>query len=398
MNAMKKGNSPQTDLIHGGQIRSAFDETSEALYLTSGFIYPDAETAAAAFADENEHYIYSRYSNPTVAMFEEKARLLENAEAARATASGMAAVFATMMCRLTDGDEVVAAKALFGSCDFIVRNILPRYGIKVRRVDGGDLGQWRDAITTKTKMVFFETPANPTLELVDISEVAKLAHSKGAEVLVDNVFATPVLQKPLKHGADIVVYSATKHIDGQGRTLGGLILGSEQFCKEILLPFIRNTGPSLSPFNAWVLLKGMETLDMRVKAQCQMAEALAEFLNDHPKVEAVFYPTLENSPVYKGEIYKKQMSGGGSLVTFTLRESGRKGVFKFINHLKLLKISNNLGDSRSLVTHPASTTHYRMGGDARAEMGVGESMVRISCGLEGIADIVNDVEQALEGC
>ena len=383
----------QTTLIHGGQLRSHFDETSEALYLTSGFVYANAETAADAFADKNQHYIYSRYSNPTVTMFEEKARLLEGAAAAQATASGMAAVFASMMCQLRAGDKVVAAKALFGSCDFIVRNILPKYGIEVGRVDGANLRQWRRAITPKTKLVFFETPANPTLELIDIGEVAKLAHDQKAVVVVDNVFATPILQKPFKHGADIVVYSATKHIDGQGRTLGGLIFGSKEFCKETLLPFIRNTGPSLSPFNAWVLLKGMETLAIRVAAQCERAQALVELLKSHPKVERVFYPALDDNP--QAAIYEKQMGGGGSIVTFTLKDCGRAQVFEFINRLRLLKISNNLGDSRSLVTHPATTTHHRLGEAARLEMGVGENMVRVSLGLEETRDILDDVSRSL---
>ena len=383
----------QTTLIHGGQLRSHFDETSEALYLTSGFVYANAETAADAFADKNQHYIYSRYSNPTVTMFEEKARLLEGAAAAQATASGMAAVFASMMCQLRAGDKVVAAKALFGSCDFIVRNILPKYGIEVGRVDGADLRQWRRAITPKTKLVFFETPANPTLELIDIGEVAKLAHDQKVVVVVDNVFATPILQKPFKHGADIVVYSATKHIDGQGRTLGGLIFGSKEFCKETLLPFIRNTGPSLSPFNAWVLLKGMETLAIRMAAQCERAQALVELLKSHPKVERVFYPALDDNP--QAAIYEKQMEGGGSIVTFTLKDCGRAQVFEFINRLRLLKISNNLGDSRSLVTHPATTTHHRLGEAARLEMGVGENMVRVSLGLEETRDILDDVSRSL---
>lgn len=398
-----KDDNPQTELIHGGQLRSGFDETSEALYLTSGFVYPNAETAADAFADKNDHYIYSRYSNPTVTMFEEKARLLEGAAAAQATASGMAAVFAAMMCQLQVGDKVVAAKALFGSCDFIVRNILPKYGIGVERVDGNDLNQWEKAITAETKLVFFETPSNPTLGLIDIAAVARLAHAKGAAVLVDNVFATAILQKPLAHGADIVIYSATKHIDGQGRTLGGLILGSEQFCKQTLLPFIRNTGPSLSPFNAWVLLKGMETLKLRLEAQCRNAAALTEFLASRSEVEKVYYPSLKGNP--QRDIYKKQMGGGGSIVTFTLgdsakgsaRDSGPKRAFEFINRLRLIKVSNNFGDSRSLVTHPATTTHHRIGAEVRREMGIGDNMVRISLGLEESGDILDDVALGLGG-
>ena len=383
-----KSKTPQTLLIHSGQVRSPFEETSEALYLTSGFVYPNAKTAADAFADRNEHYIYSRYANPTVKMFETKAATLEQAPDCIATASGMAAVFAAMMCQLKSGDEVVASDALFGSCDHIIRNILPQYGILVKRVAGGDLTQWQKAITTKTKLVFFETPANPTLDLVDIQAVSDIAHNKGAKVLVDNVFATSIFQKPMQLGADIVIYSATKHIDGQGRALGGLVLGSVEFCRKVLLPFIRNTGPSLSPFNAWVLLKGMETLKLRVEKQSETAQAVVEFLQQSPKIAKVFYPTLH-------PLYKKQMTGGGTVVSFTLKNNTTKNAFKFIDALELIKISNNLGDSRSLVTHPATTTHHRLGAEGRKQMGITDGMVRISVGLEEISDILDDISRAL---
>ena len=396
MDAKRPGSStrwrPQTRLVRGGLARSEFGETAEAIYLTSGYVYDDAEQAEARFKNLDPGFIYSRYTNPTVAMFEERMCLLEGTAAARAVASGMAAVNAALMCQVKAGDHVVASRALFGSCRYIIEELLPRYGVSITLVDGPDLAQWRAALKPGTRCVFIETPANPTLELIDIKAVAELAHAAGARFIVDNVFATPVLQKPIPLGADIVIYSATKHIDGQGRCLGGVVLGDEKFINDELFPYLKHTGPSLSPFNAWVMLKGLETLELRVRQHCANAALVADFLAAHPAVTRLLYPGRADFP--QAALARKQMSGGGSLVTFELR--GDKGrAFRFLNALALIDISNNLGDAKSLITHPATTTHQRLTPEARAQLGITDSMVRLSVGLEDPADITEDLDQAL---
>jgi O-succinylhomoserine sulfhydrylase len=389
---MTDGYNP-TDLIRGGLERSGWDETSEALILTSGFVYPSAEAAEAAFAGEHERYIYSRYGNPTVAMFQERLRLIEGAEACYATASGMSAVFTSLIALLESGDAVVAAKGLFGSCFVILDELLPRWGIRTTFVDGDDLDAWEKALSDGAKVVFFESPSNPMQGLVDITAVSDLAHQAGATVVVDNVFATPILQKPLDLGADVVVYSTTKHIDGQGRTLGGAILGTEQYIVEDVQPFIRHTGPALSPFNAWVLTKSLETLPLRVNAEVASALALAEALEELDGVERVWYPYLASHPQH--DLARSQMASGGTVVTFSVR-GGKDAAFRLLNALEVIDISNNLGDSKSLVTHPASTTHRRLGPDVRADMGITDGVVRVSVGLESIDDLISDVTQAVE--
>lgn len=382
----------QTQLVRGGLARSGFDETAEALYLTSGFVYRSAEEAEAAFKGDSDRFIYSRYGNPTVMMFEERLRALEGAESCRATASGMAAVFASLLCQLKAGDRVVSARALFGSCHVIVAEILPRLGIETRLVDGTDLGAWEAALAPGAAAVFMETPSNPLLEIIDIPAVAELAHRAGASVIVDNVFASPVLQRPLELGADIVVYSATKHIDGQGRCLGGAVLGSRAFVDDKLVPLMRHTGPSLSPFNAWVMLKGLETLELRVAQHCKSALEVARFLERQAGVTRVLYPGLESHP--QAALGARQMTGHGSLLSFEL-EGGKSRAFRFLNALRLIDISNNLGDSKSLITHPATTTHHRIGAAARAELGIADGMLRISVGLEDPEDIKEDLAAAL---
>lgn len=382
----------QTQLVRGGLARSGFDETAEALYLTSGFVYRSAEEAEAAFKGDSDRFIYSRYGNPTVTMFEERLRALEGAESCRATASGMAAVFASLLCQLKAGDRVVSARALFGSCHVIIAEILPRLGIETRLVDGTDLGAWEAALAPGAAAVFMETPSNPLLEIIDIPAVAELAHRAGASVIVDNVFASPVLQRPLELGADIVVYSATKHIDGQGRCLGGAVLGSRAFVDDKLVPLMRHTGPSLSPFNAWVMLKGLETLELRVAQHCKSALEVARFLERQAGVTRVLYPGLESHP--QAALGARQMTGHGSLLSFEL-EGGKSRAFRFLNALRLIDISNNLGDSKSLITHPATTTHHRIGAAARAELGITDGMLRISIGLEDPEDIKEDLAAAL---
>jgi O-succinylhomoserine sulfhydrylase len=382
----------QTRLVRGGTARSAFGETSEAIFMTSGYVYDTAEQAEAAFKGDLERFVYSRYANPTVAMFEERLRLLEGAEACRATASGMAAVFAALMCQLEAGDRVVAARALFGSCHYIIAEILPRFGIEVALIDGTDPGAWRDALAPGAACVFLETPSNPTLEIIDLAAVAELAHQAGAQVIVDNVFATPLLQRPLALGADVVVYSATKHIDGQGRCLGGAILGSEAFVKDRLVPFMRHTGPSISPFNAWLLLKGLETLEPRVARHCANAKAVAAFLEDQPGIRQTLYPGLPSHP--QADLARRQMDDNGSLVAFEV-DGGKVRAFRFLNALRLVDISNNLGDAKSLITHPATTTHQRLSPEARAELGIGEGLLRLSVGLEDAEDIKEDLARAL---
>lgn len=381
-----------TQLVRGGLSRSGFDETAEALYLTSGFVYGSAEEAEAAFAGEQSRYIYGRYGNPTVSMFEERLRLLEGAEACRGVASGMAAVYAALACWVSAGDRVVASRALFGSCHVILSEILPRMGVETELIDGTDLAEWERALASGAKAVFFETPSNPGLEIIDLAAVCELAHAAGALVIVDNIFASPILQKPMEFGADVVVYSATKHIDGQGRTLGGAILGTSEFVDGPLQQFLRHTGPSLSPFNAWVFVKGLETMRLRVEAMSRSAEELAIGLSEHPALDAVCYPTLDSHP--QADLARKQMSMGGTVLTINV-SGGKAPAFQALNRLELLDISNNLGDSKSLVTHPATTTHRRLSPEARVAVGIGDGMVRISVGLEDIDDLYDDLDQGL---
>lgn len=381
-----------TKLVHGGTLRSQFGETSEAIFLNSGYVYQSAEQAEARFKGEEEGYVYSRYANPTVSMFETRMCLLEGAEAARGTASGMAAVAASLLCHLKAGDHVVSARALFGSCRYIVEDLLPRYGIATTLIDGRDLGAWEGAMQPNTRAVFFETPTNPVLELVDIEAVAKIAHKAGALVVIDNVFATPLLQRPMPLGADIVVYSATKHIDGQGRCLGGVVLGTKEFIEEKLHNYLKHTGPSLSPFNAWVLLKGLETLPLRVERHGASAAAIADFLAERKEVARVLYPGRADHPQRK--IAKRQMAGGGPMVAFQVK-GGKREAFNVLNALELIKISNNLGDAKSLATHPATTTHQRLTPEARAELGIYDNSLRLSIGLEDVEDLQADLDAAL---
>ena len=381
-----------TRLVQEGILRSQFGETSEAVFLNSGYVYDSPEQAEARFKGEAEGYVYSRYANPTVSMFERRMCALEGADAARGTASGMAAVAASLLCFLKAGDHVVSGRALFGSCLYIVEDLLPRYGISSTLVDGRDLSAWEAAVRPNTKAFFFETPTNPTLELVDIEAVAKIAKGCGALTVVDNVFATPLGQRPIELGADIVVYSATKHIDGQGRCLGGVVLGPQDYIDETLHTFLKHTGPSLSPFNAWVLLKGLETLPLRVARQCESATRIADFLADRPEISRVYYPGRTDHPQY--DLAKKQMAFGGPMLTFEVGNK-KEDAFAFLNGLQLFTISNNLGDAKSLTTHPATTTHQRLTSEARAELGIFDNTVRISVGLEDLNDLVADLDHAL---
>ena len=381
-----------TRLVRGGTERSGFGETSEALFLTSGYCYQSAEVAEARFAGEADGYVYSRFGNPTVAMFERRMALLEGADAARATASGMAAVSAALLCQVHAGDHVVGARALFGSCRYVLDEILPQFGVEVTLVDGADLEQWQAALRPGTRCVFFETPANPTLELVDIAAVAEIAHAVGAQVIVDNVFATAVLQRPLEFGADVVVYSATKHIDGQGRCLGSAVVADAAFLEDLLQPFLRHTGPSMSPFNAWVLLKGLETLELRLERHCANAAEIAAYLGDHPAARRVLYPGRADHPQQK--LARAQMSAPGSIVVFEIAD-GKAGAFRFLNALRLIDISNNLGDAKSLITHPATTTHQRLGPEERARLGISDGMLRLSVGLEDTEDLKQDLAHAI---
>ncbi len=383
---------PQTKLVRGGTRRSEHGETSEALYMTSGYRYDSPEAAEARFLGEEQGFIYSRYANPTVAMFEERMALLEGAEAARATASGMAAVNAALISQLSAGDHVVASRALFGSCLYIVNDLLPRFGVSSTLVDGTDLDQWRAAVRPETKCFFLETPSNPTLEIIDLAAVAEIAKGAGACLVVDNVFATPILQHPLELGADVVVYSATKHIDGQGRCLGGVILASQEFCDGPLKDYLRHTGPCMSPFNAWTLLKGLETLDLRVRRHCDNALSVAEALCGNAAVETVIYPGLPAHPQHN--LALSQMGCGGPLVAFDIKD-GKAAAFQALNRLNMIDISNNLGDAKSLITHPATTTHQRLTPEERAHLGIGEGLVRLSVGLEDVRDIVDDLRSAL---
>jgi O-succinylhomoserine sulfhydrylase len=384
---------PETHLVHGGTLRSGFGETSEALFLTQGFVYASAEEAEGRFAGTVPGYQYTRFGNPTITMFEDRMALLEGADAARAFATGMAAVTAAVMSQLRAGDHIVAPKALFGSCRFIVEEFMPRYGVSSTLIDGTDLDQWRKAIQPNTKIGFLETPTNPTLEIVDIRAVADILHAAGAKLIVDNVFATPLFQKPLTLGADLVVYSATKHIDGQGRCLGGVVLGSKALIEKDIQTHLRQTGSSLSPFNAWVLLKGLETLSLRVEKQTSNAAKLADALAGHDRVARLIYPGRKDHP--QAEIIAQQMSGGSNLVAFEVK-GGKKAAFAFLNALKLVRISNNLGDAKSLITHPATTTHFRLTQAARDELGISDGLVRLSCGIEHAADLISDVERALD--
>jgi len=383
---------PATRLVHAGGSRTHFGETAEALFLTSGFVYESAEQAEATFRGEISRYQYSRFGNPTVAMLEERLAAIEGAEACRVTASGMAAVHAALVCGLQAGDRVVAARALFGSCHWIISTLLPRFGIATEFVDGADIASWRAALARPAALVLLETPSNPMLEVIDLSAVASLAHDAGAKVIVDNVFATPLLQRPLEWGADIVVYSCTKHIDGQGRVLGGAVLGARKWVEAVLQPYLRNTGPALSPFNAWLLLKGLETLPLRVAAGCRNAAALADFLAERPEIAQVWYPARADHP--QAALARAQMSDGGTIVTFALK-GGKGAAFAFMNALRLIRVSNNLGDAKSLVTHPATTTHFRLGADERARLGISDGVVRLSVGIEDAADLQDDLTRGL---
>ncbi|KJS09988.1 MAG: O-succinylhomoserine sulfhydrylase [Hoeflea sp. BRH_c9] len=385
---------PATQLVHGGTSRSGFGETSEAIYLTQGFVYDSSEAAEARFKGEDPGFIYSRYANPTTDMFEKRMCLMEGAEDARATASGMAAISAALLCQLRAGDHVVSARALFGSCRWVVETLLPKYGIESTLVDGRDLANFEAAIRPNTKVFFLESPTNPTLEVVDIAGVAKLANQIGAKLVVDNVFATPLLQKPLELGAHIVAYSATKHIDGQGRCLGGVILSDKDWIDEHLQDYFRHTGPSLSPFNAWTLLKGLETLPLRVRQQTESAGRIADFLADHPAVARVIYPGRADHP--QAEICARQMKGGSTLVAVDLK-GGKAAAFAMQNALEVIKISNNLGDTKSLITHPATTTHKNLSEEARGELGINPGMLRLSVGIEDIDDLIEDLDHALSG-
>ncbi len=384
--------SAATKLVQEGTLRSQFGETSEALFLNSGYVYDSAEEAEARFKGEADGYVYSRYANPTISMFEDRMRALEGAEAARGMASGMAAVAASLLCHLKAGDHVVSGRALFGSCLYIVDDLLPRYGIASTLVDGRDLAAWEAAVQPNTRAFFFETPTNPVLQLVDIEGVAKIAKHANALTIVDNVFATPLGQRPLELGADIVVYSATKHIDGQGRCLGGAVLGPKEFIEETLHTYLKHTGPSLSPFNAWVLLKGLETLPLRVARHCESAARVADLLAEHAAVRRVYYPGREDHPQHA--LAKKQMAFGGPMVAFEIGDA-KEDAFAVLNALELFSISNNLGDAKSLATHPATTTHQRLTPETREELGIYDNTIRLSVGLEDANDLEADIDQAL---
>jgi len=383
----------ETKLIREGLNRSQFGETSEPIYMTSSYVYDSPEQAEARFKGDEEGFIYSRYGNPTVQMFEDRLASIENADKCFATATGMAAVFASLMCQLEKGDKVVSSRALFGSIYQILTKILPKYGIETVLVNGTDLNEWESAIDDKTKAVFFETPSNPTLEIIDIKNVCSLAKKFGAKVIIDNVFATPILQHPFELGVDIVVYSGTKHIDGQGRALGGAIISDNEFYDKLLKPFMRHTGASMSPFNAWIMLKGLETLKLRVEAQSDNALKIANYYNDNPNIVNVIYPSESMHPQF--ELIKKQMEKGGTILTMVVK-GGKEEVFKIFNELDLIDISNNLGDTKSIITHPATTTHYSLGEEGRKEAGIPDGMIRLSVGLENVNDIINDIDNALK--
>ncbi|WP_274630128.1 O-succinylhomoserine sulfhydrylase [Arvimicrobium flavum] len=392
MSKIEKSWRPQTALVHGGTLRSEFGETSEAIYLTQGFVYDTAEAAEARFKGETQGFVYSRYANPTVDMFERRMCALEGAEEARAAGSGMAAVAMALLCSLKAGDHVIAARAMFGSCRWIIETLMPRYGIESTLVDGTDIANWEKAVRPNTKLFFLESPTNPTLEVIDIAAVAKIARAIDARLVVDNVFATPLQQKPLELGAHVVVYSATKHIDGQGRCLGGVVLSDKKWIDENLHDYFRHTGPSLSPFNAWTLLKGLETLPVRVKQQTESAARLADFLAEHKSIARLIYPGRPDHP--QADLIKRQMRGGSTLICLDV-EGGKAEAFRFVNGLKIVKISNNLGDAKSLITHPATTTHKNLTDEARAELGIGAGTLRLSVGLEDVDDLLEDLDAAL---
>ena len=383
----------ETKLIREGLNRSQFNETSEPIYMTSSYVYDSPEQAEARFKGDEDGFIYSRYGNPTVQMFEDRLASIENADKCFATATGMAAVFASLMCQLETGDKVVSSRALFGSCYQILTKILPKYGIETVLVNGTDLNEWEAAIDDKTKAVFFETPSNPTLEIIDIENVCSLAKKVGAKVIIDNVFATPILQHPFDFGVDVVVYSGTKHIDGQGRSLGGAIISDNELHDKLLKPFMRHTGASMSPFNAWIMLKGLETLKLRVDAQSDNALKIANYYNDNPNIVNVIYPSESTHPQF--ELIKKQMEKGGTILTMVVK-GGKEEVFKIFNELELIDISNNLGDTKSIITHPATTTHYSLGEDGRKEAGIPDGMIRLSVGLENVDDIISDIDNAMK--
>jgi O-succinylhomoserine sulfhydrylase len=391
---MTKEPKTRTKLVHGGTRRSQYNEVSEAIFLTQGFVYESAETAQARFLQAGpDEFIYARYGNPTVAMFEDRIAMLEGAEDAFATASGMAAVSGALMSMLRAGDHVVAARALFGSCLYVLEELLTRFGVEVSFVDGTDLGAWAAAIRGDTKLVFFETISNPTLEVVDIASVAALAHAVGAKVVVDNVFATPVFSCAIEQGADVVIYSATKHIDGQGRALGGVILGSRAHIREIVEPYMKHTGGAMSPFNAWVMLKGLETISLRVRAQARSARKIARALESNGKITRVIYPGLPSHPQHA--LVKQQMGKGGTIVAFEVA-GGEAGAFRFLNALEIILISNNLGDAKSIITHPATTTHQRLPDAQKAQLGISPGLVRLSVGIEDSADLIDDLHAALD--
>jgi O-succinylhomoserine sulfhydrylase len=385
--------NPQTAAVRAGLARSGFGETAEALYLSSGFTYSSAEEAVDSFTDEVDHYLYSRFHNPTVAMFEKRLAAIEGAEFCVATSSGMSAMFASIACMVSAGDHVVASASMFSSCHVVITEFLPKWGVTYELVKGNDPAAWAKALSKPTKVVFIETPSNPLLDIVDIAMVSDLAHKMGATVIVDNIMASPVLQKPLQLGADVVMYSATKHMDGQGRVLAGAILGSFSYIHEHLLPFVRHTGPSLSPFNAWVLVKSLETMEMRVRRMCENAQAIAEYLEKRPEIKTVRYPGLPSHPDHA--LAQRQMSGGGTTIGIEFAGSA-KDAFKVMNALRIIDISNNLGDSKTLITHPASTTHRRLSPDVQAEMGITPSVVRLSVGLEHVDDLIKDLDQAFK--
>ena len=383
----------RTKLVHSGIRRSQYGEVAEAIYLTQGFVYDSAEQAEARFIEAGaDEFIYARYGNPTVRMFEERIAALEGAEDAFATASGMAAVNAALFSVLKAGDHVVSARALFGSCLYILEEILPRFGVEVTFVDGTDLSQWAAAIRPDTRAVFLESLSNPTLEVIDIPSVADLAHKAGAMVIVDNVFATPVFSRAIPNGADVVVYSATKHIDGQGRALGGVLLGTREFIRKTAEPYLKHTGGSMSPFTAWIMLKGLETIDLRVRAQAEGALKLAKALDGDNRLSRVIYPGLPAHPQH--DLAMTQMGSGGTVLSLELA-GGKDAAFRFLNALRIVTISNNLGDAKSIVTHPATTTHQRLSEDQRAALGIGPGLVRLSVGIEDPDDLITDIRQAL---
>ncbi len=391
---MSKDWNIRTKLVHEGTRRSQYGEVSEAIFLTQGFVYPDAETAEARFVKTGEdEFIYARYGNPTVRMFEERIAALEGAEDAFATASGMAAVHGALLCNLKAGDHVVSARALFGSCLYIVETLLARYGVEVTFVDGTDLAQWKAALRPGTKLAFLEAISNPTLEVIDIRGVADLCHAVGTKLIVDNVFATPIFQRSLELGADVLVYSATKHIDGQGRCLGGVVLGTKEYIRGELEPFLKHTGGALSPFNAWVMLKGLETLDLRCRAQGETAQKLAEALDGHLKLRRVIFPGLKDHAQHA--LAARQMSAFGTVLSMELK-GGKDAAFRFLNRLKIIIISNNLGDAKSIITHPSTTTHSRLTEEARITLGITPGLVRLSVGLEDADDLLKDMLNALK--